>query len=127
MWITSKALLNCATIYTTTHVVTHQVFNKIHWDYPDDYMYGGIINMIKELLPAQPQYVEKMLEIAANRALSQIPFVLSHGKSHLARYIQALMRLPELTRSKNYNTRLTTQLRADIERASRRARECKNE
>jgi predicted O-linked N-acetylglucosamine transferase (SPINDLY family)/glycosyltransferase involved in cell wall biosynthesis len=112
MWITSKALLNHPTIYTNTHVVTHRVFNKIHWEYPDDYMYGGVIDMIKELLSGQPDHLAKMLESTAGRALSQIPFVLGHGKDHLDRYVRAVMKFPEFTRIPTFSASLVKKLQA---------------
>jgi predicted O-linked N-acetylglucosamine transferase (SPINDLY family) len=112
MWITSKALLNHPTIYTNTHVVTHRVFNKIHWEYPDDYMYGGVIDMIKELLASQPEHLAKMLESTAGRALAQIPFVLGHGKDHLDRYVRALVKFPEFTRIPTFSASLVKKLGA---------------
>lgn len=97
MWMTSKALLTTDTIYTPHHVATHRVFNETFWSYPDDYMYGGVITMIKELLQDHPAHLDALTQSTADRALGQVGYVKSHGEDKLERYVKALMGFPEFT------------------------------
>ncbi|WP_081627064.1 glycosyltransferase [Bordetella sp. FB-8] len=97
MWMTSRALLTTDTIYTSHHVATHRVFNETFWSYPDDYMYGGVLTMIKELLADHPAHLDTLTQTTADRALGQVGYVKSHGEEKLERYVRALMGFPEFT------------------------------
>lgn len=111
MWMTSKALLNTDTIYTTHHVATHRVFNETFWSYPDDYMYGGVLTMIKELLAEHPAHLATLTQTTADRALGQVGYVKSHGEDKLERYVRALMGFPEFTSMPRFIPALVQALR----------------
>lgn len=122
MWITSKALLGCRTGYANQPVAVHRAHNKTHWSYPDDYMYGGVVEMISELLPHDPNTQNEMIILSARRVISQIPYVASFGGEKLGRYVSAVLKIPAFKRIHSFRETFLAAFRtASIDEKARAA------
>lgn len=94
MAITTALLRDHGVIYINRAVVCHTVGNPIFWEYPPDFMYGGVISMIKRLVPGGP-IRDSLIMSSARRAISQVEFVASKTDDLAKSYVTALEKLPE--------------------------------
>lgn len=115
MWMTSSALLNAKTVFVNQPLCTHRILNQIHWSYPDDFMYGGVLDMLAELLADAPATLKSMEVTTAARALGQVGFVASKGPDRLERYAAALLRIPAFAAMDRFDFLLEAAVRkADV-------------
>ena len=94
MAITTTLLRDYGVVYINRAVVCHRVGNPIFWEYPPDFMYEGIISMIKNLVPAGSTQ-RSLIKSSATRAISQIEFVASKTSDFGKSYVASLERLPD--------------------------------
>jgi protein O-GlcNAc transferase len=100
-WVAGMAMKRSPTYYTNTRLVTHRIYNKVYWEYPDDYMVKGMIEMIKELLPHPNE--KETAEILIGQVISDTGYTLPHSLSvsrkAFLRHVASLVAVPEVRRS----------------------------
>lgn len=63
MWIVGKIILTHPGYYCNEYFVAHTSGNITYWDYPQDYMIGSRIKLIKDLLPGEAWKKERKVLI----------------------------------------------------------------
>lgn len=104
LWVPGMAMRRAPTYYIDARLVTHRIHNKVYWEYPDDYMVRGMIEMIKQLLPA-PNKAETG-EILIEQIISNTRHTLRHSLSvsskAFLKHMATLATIPEVRRSRMF-------------------------
>lgn len=103
VYLVGSAMKRSPTYYTDKRLVTHRIFNKLWWEYKEDYMLRDKLNMVRDLLSDSNE--KRCLRILIDQTVRRtVGAALSQSRSQSMRVFLrqafSLLAMPEVRRSR---------------------------
>ncbi len=91
LYTIGSTALKGKTFYYAKPLVAHTNQNEMFWEYSDDYMFEGILKIIKDLSKINPKFYQPAFAILADELGQNAAHSLSRGPKYFFRFIKKML------------------------------------